>query len=400
MNNINQCFCCNSKKIKKLIEVNNFPYLTAPLSTKDKINIINSNKLKKYFDNLSVKYCIECTHIFLSQLPNLKIINELYSKYYTYPSAILGSFIPSRDINFIKFLKKFLQKKDQFKSFFEIGCYDGYILHQLKLIGYNNVSGCDPSSGADIGNKFGVKIYKKFFSLTTNFAKKKYDFIIARHLVEHLEKPKLFFNQLNKITHQNSKVILEVPNGEFYTKNGLIEVFSHQHIHLFSKYSMHMLVKKTKFFIEKVIDSEANLYFVLSKKKKIKSFKKIQKIDSFLKKYNEKIYQISNYIKKFANNKIIFYGAGGFCCAAIHLYKIKKKNIFSIIDSDKTKINKEFLDINIKIDSVDNLKKYKNKLIIITSYYTKDIIKIIKNNLNTNILAIHPEVKLHKKKLL
>ncbi len=44
MNNINQCFCCNSKKIKKLIEVNNFPYLTAPLSTKDIINIINSNK--------------------------------------------------------------------------------------------------------------------------------------------------------------------------------------------------------------------------------------------------------------------------------------------------------------------------------------------------------------------
>ncbi len=397
---IKDCFCCRSKDIRKLISVKKFPYFTTPIDIKSKSKIVNSNKKKNYFDNLNLKYCKKCSHVFLSKLPNLKIINELYSKYYNYPSAMLGNFIPSRDVEFVNFFKKYLNKKKakNTSSFYEIGCYDGYILYNLRSEGYANISGCDPSSGADIGKKFGIKIDKSFFSLNQkNIKYKKFDYIIARHLVEHLENPKQFFNDLKKISHEKTKVVIEVPNGEFYIKNGLLEVFSHQHIHLFSRFSMSMLIKQTDFFIEDAIVSNANLYFILSINKTKKIFVKQKLIKPFMKNYNNKIIEIAKNVKKFKNKKITFYGAGGFCCAAIYLYKINKKVISSIVDSDQKKANKEFLDIDVKVSSSKNFDEYKNNLLIITSYYTRDIIKFLKKNkLSINILAIHPKVMLYR----
>lgn len=397
---IKDCFCCRSKNIRKLISVKKFPYFTTPIDIKSKSKIVNSNKKKNYFDNLNLKYCKKCSHVFLSKLPNLKIINELYSKYYNYPSAMLGNFIPSRDVEFVNFFKKYLNKKKtkNTSSFYEIGCYDGYILYNLRSEGYANISGCDPSSGADIGKKFGIKIDKSFFSLNQkNIKYKKFDYIIARHLVEHLENPKQFFNDLKKISHEKTKVVIEVPNGEFYIKNGLLEVFSHQHIHLFSRFSMSMLIKQTDFFIEDAIVSNANLYFILSINKTKKIFVKQKLIKPFMKNYKNKIIEIAKNVKKFKNKKITFYGAGGFCCAAIYLYKINKKVISSIVDSDQKKANKEFLDIDVKVSSSKNFDEYKNNLLIITSYYTRDIIKFLKKNkLSINILAIHPKVMLYR----
>ena len=43
----------------------------------------------------------------------------------------------------------------------EVGCFDGYVLHNLQEKGYN-VTGCDPSIGADIGKSFGINIQKGF----------------------------------------------------------------------------------------------------------------------------------------------------------------------------------------------------------------------------------------------
>ena len=83
-----------------------------------------------------------------------------------------------------------------------------------------------------------------------------------------------------------------MPNGEFYLKKGLVEVFSHQHIHLFNKFSMQSLVKETNFNIEKIQQEGANIYFILSKKGNFNSVKKISLVNKFLKNYH-------NNLKKF-----------------------------------------------------------------------------------------------------
>ena len=69
------------------------------------------------------------------------------------------------------------------------------------------------------------------------------------------------------------KIIIEVPNGEFYLKKGLVEVFLINYIHLFNKFSIQSLVKDTNFGIEKIKQEGANIYFILSKKKTLNKIK-------------------------------------------------------------------------------------------------------------------------------
>ena len=151
---ITTCPICRSKKFRSILNIKKFPYFTAPKNKET----IKKKKIKNKAFNLQVVNCRNCTHTFLSKLPNLNILNELYDKYYNYPSALNGFFTPERDENFIKcFLKT--QKITKNKKILEVGCYDGYILKRLKKYGYR-VNGCDPSKGALIGKKHGIKIRK------------------------------------------------------------------------------------------------------------------------------------------------------------------------------------------------------------------------------------------------
>lgn len=392
------CPCCSSQEINNFLISKNFPYFTTPIKIKEK-KIIKKKNYSTYFDDLKYSFCNFCNHVFLISNTNFKVINKLYKYFYSYPSAMLGEFVPSRDNNFLNFLKFYLKKNKIFmsNSFYEIGSYDGYILYNLKKHGYKNVSGCDPSKGAEIAKKFNLKVDKEFFNINSRkFKNKNYDFIIARHLLEHIKEPKKFLDDIKKMMNKNSKIILEVPNGEFYLKNGLVEVFSHQHIHLFNKFSMNELVKKSNLNIELIKESGANIYFILSPKKIKKKIVKMNLVKNFIKKYYNKKKRIQSIVNKYSKQNIIFFGAGGFCSAAIYLYKIKKNKIKTILDSDSKKLGNQFLDIDISIKNKEvNIDK--KSLLIITSYYTSDILRNLKRNkIFKNIMTIHPDVKLKK----
>ena len=103
--------------------------------------------------------------------------------------------------------------------------------------------------------------------------------------------------------------------------------------------------------------------------------------------------KIDYYFRK--NKKIVFWGAGGFSVAATFLYGIKERYISYIVDSDNKKENMEFLHNSIKIFSKSKLNFDHPDLIIITSYYSEDILKIIKRNkYKVDVLKIFPSPQL------
>jgi urate oxidase len=88
-------------------------------------------------------------------------------------------------------------------------------------------------------------------------------------------------------------------------------------------------------------------------------------------------------------------GAGGFFVAATNLYNIKPEISNYIVDSDINKKNKFFLGTNLKIITPKQLKKLKIDLIIITSYYSSEIMKTIyKDKINCKVLKIFPNISL------
>ena len=59
-----------------------------------------------------------------------------------------------------------------------------------------DVEGCDPSAGALIGKRFGVKIQKELFD--PKRLNNQYDIVISRHYLEHVLDPFVWINAISK----------------------------------------------------------------------------------------------------------------------------------------------------------------------------------------------------------
>ena len=396
---IRQCKICLEKtKLKKFISFGDFPYANFPVNySKFKNYIIKKKLINKIFSKLNLLLCSNCNYLVLDKKPNDKILNSIYEKFFTYPSPLEKNFKPIRDNKFLSILLKNLIKK-KIKTVFEVGCYDGYILHKLKKKNYK-VEGCEPSAGADIANSYGLNVYKGFFN-KKNFFKKKYDLILIRHTLEHIYNLKKIISDLKYVMKSNSSLVIEVPNISYYLKKGLLEVFSLQHIHYFSTKTFINIAKKFNLSLIKFYETPENLILFFKKKQSKKFHNRINNkinFNKFKKKVSSNKKKINKVINNFKDKKIVFWGAGGFAFAAIYLYKIKINQMSKFIDKDEKKQNLFFYDKKIRIGPIESLKKIKPDLIVITSYYSSLIIPEIKKlKIKLKILTLFPEIKLSK----
>ena len=397
-----KCPVCKSLEIKELFLKKNFPYFTSPLSSQklNKLNKILKNKKKT--QDLNVVYCISCTHVFLKNIPDTKTLNELYNKFYNYPSPLKKGFEPTRDN---KFLKIFNEQKKMFKSqskVLEIGCFDGYILSKIKS--QFNVHGCDPSPGALIGRKQGLNIERSFFGKDT-FGKKTFDVIIARHIIEHISDLDNFLKNLTSKISKHGKLILEMPNINFFLKSGLPSVFSLQHIQYFNHSSIEKLLANNGFKILKLKYSDDNL-IIFSQKSEIKIKTKYKKSLYFHKRFIKKqkliekkisVYFTKNSIKK---NQMVIWGAGGFGVGFLKFFNINLNLIKHFVDIDKEKTNCKYYGIKKRI--FPSVSKNINcaKILIITSMYSNEILKdILRKKINIKIIALFPKLKFYNTKI-
>ena len=403
---MNKCNICQKKNnLKSFINFGKFPIANFPVNLKKFDNYIFKKKIdKKLMGNLNLQLCKSCDYLQLQRIPNDEILNAVYDEFYSSPSPLKFNFNPTRDTFFLNKLFTFI-KNLNLKKVLEIGCYDGYILKQLQKKNYK-VIGCEPSKGALIGKEFNIDIINDFFSKST-FPNEKFDLIIMRHTLEHVPNLRKTMNDIIHVMHQKSILSIEVPNIEFYIKQGLLEVFSLQHIHYFSTKAFEQIANDFDLTIMKIIKSPENIIIFFQKKNinKIKSKKTppSKKKEISFNKFKLKIKENSNKINKiitgYKKNKIAFWGAGGFAVAAIYLYKLPIDSSTLLIDKDTSKHGLYFHQQKIKINKIlPNIIEQK-KLIIITSYYSKQIIDDIKKlKIKINILQIFPTIKIIKLK--
>lgn len=398
MRNTQKCPICNSENALTVFSLEEYPYITVPVKKQDKKEILAQFSDKELKNRLEPVICGKCSHIYLKRPPAARVISELYSRHYSYPSALEGSFSPERDIAFLKLFGKQIRKllkKDQ-NEVLEIGCYDGYILHHLKKRGFN-VLGCDPSKGADIGKKYGINIVKKFFN-AKDFKKQGsgFDVIIFRHMLEHMSKPVSFLKNLKGILNSKGLIIFEVPNIEFCLKNKNTSVFSFQHLQYFSEESIHMLLKRSGFKLAKLINLGENLIAVCSPGKFVKYKKKrsVSKLCySFMTDLKVKTLQINNVLRRLMDKGIVLWGAGTFCRNVIAAYKIPNEKIKCIVDSDPNKWDMEYIEYDIPIRSPEALKMTDHDGLMVCSMYTRQIINRLRIlRYNKPLIKFHPSI--------
>jgi 2-polyprenyl-3-methyl-5-hydroxy-6-metoxy-1,4-benzoquinol methylase len=105
----------------------------------------------------------------------------------------------------------------------DIGCGDGGIVYWFTTLGYTNAMGVDISQEQiDNGNRMGIKNLHcgDLIDFLTNSGKK-FDFIIARDVIEHFTRNEVFeiLALISKSLNPNGRFVMQVPNGQgfFYT---------------------------------------------------------------------------------------------------------------------------------------------------------------------------------------
>jgi SAM-dependent methyltransferase len=398
-----QCPICLSNNTKDILYNDVFPYFTVPVTKEDKQTILEKYTSIQLASPLSVKACVNCFHCYLDPLPDQKIIDYLYSNYYSYPSPLKGQFQPERDDRFLQFFNENVSricKERKLNRVLEVGCFDGYILFQLQKKGFE-VTGCDPSEGAEIGKEYGVFIRREFFD-AEEFLKQgfTFDIVISRHFIEHVTSPREWAKSLKKILNPNGLLIIETPNVSFYLNQGLLEIFSLQHLQGFSSASLNYTLMNEGLKTLIIEDTPNNLIVLAESGLNEEGNQKnnwLQLATNFSKKLeeNKKLLQecIVGYISQ--NKTITMWGAGGFGLAALMLYGVPSEQITYIIDSDSKKWDLEYLNYSIPVISPQKARKNPPDVIIITSMYSKSIQKtIVEMGFKVSVLTIFPKVSL------
>lgn len=188
------------------------------------------------------------------------------------------------------------------KTVVEIGCGKGSFLRLLNNLGVKNISGFDPAY-VDDGSEIDKLVIKKLFN--KKYIKKKIDFIICRHVLEHIRDPHSFIASISECLKSTGSLYFEFPSLEWILKNKTFFDFFYEHSNYFSKNSVIKLFNEFGFQNITFRYGLDGQYFRLEIKcgKKVPkinktiNFKKLSiDIENQIKKYNRIIDSINNFI--------------------------------------------------------------------------------------------------------
>lgn len=146
----------------------------------------------------------------------------------------------------------------------EVGFGSGAILKELKIKGVTSLTGIEPGQHVRASGLDGIKLIEDFFP--SRILQGKYDLIFSLFVLEHIEEPIDYLNELIKMATDSGKIIFAVPNCEPYLKEGDLSIFIHEHYSYFTMESIVKIVNKTAFRVEDISIVEGAFIVTASRK--------------------------------------------------------------------------------------------------------------------------------------
>lgn len=398
---IKRCPICQKDELVLVFKTDRFPYIGFSVLKEERKKIIDRYSNSNLVSKLKILGCNNCKHAFQAMELNKELMDMIYSEFYNYPSPMLTGFSHEREKIFLEFffakISKIAEKKSLSKVL-EIACFDGYVLHELEKKGFQ-VCGCDPSKGADIARRFGLKVYKRFFNSDDFISEGEcFDIVIFRHFIEHIHNPIILLNEVKRVLTKEGLIIFETPNVEYYLESGSFESFNFQHLHNFSIYSVQEVLRRASLNLMEYQITPENLIAVAAKEGKFlavtgDSWEK--NVNNFKENFQKNLNVLHGYLEPFVKQKkkIVVWGAGGLCGYFFILYNVDEQIISYVVDSDERKWEMCFIDKKFEIRSPKSLASDNVDLIIITSMYSEEILKqICELQVKSDVISLHPYV--------
>ncbi len=191
--------------------------------------------------------CKNCKSVFIYPLPTNETIKTYYSSKFEYTTGQIEEFRIRKQANVI--LKKLKQLYPKGKTLLDIGSGCGYFLDQAQKLGLKPL-GIEPSRKLYVqsSNRLHIDsvINSDFCSFFKKNLNKKFDFITAIHIIEHVLNPFLFIRQASQLLNRNGILYIETPNYDSWLAMAEKEYYTFftppDHIWLFCSKSLQSIV--------------------------------------------------------------------------------------------------------------------------------------------------------------
>jgi len=378
------CPLCFSEDTKIYYEQKNIPVFNNLIYETYK-EAVNCKK-----GNISLTLCNNCGFIFNSQFNN-KLLN--YNENYD-SNQFCSDFFQT----YVSDAVDLLVNKYKIKNarILEIGCGNGEFLKLLCQKSGSRGIGIDPAYKGE-KRTLNVRFIKDYFrEKYYNFG---IDILVMRHVLEHIEEPFSFLNDIIKNLRFSKKltIIIEVPDFKWISKKGSFWDVTYEHCNYFTKESLNSLFKLNYISQKTIFSTFANQYIItigeFEKKNLIKrpihvDNRKI--ITDFIISISKKKAEISSMIEKLKGPLIIWGAAGKGVIFTNMLDKKAQKKTAFLIDINKAKQGKYCPGVGHKIMPPSILKSepFKN-IMIMNSNYRNEILWSLSNyNRKFNFLRI------------
>ena len=153
----------------------------------------------------------------------------------------------------------------------EVGCGKGHFFSILSDSGFSELNGFDNTyQGED------NRIEKRYLSQSD--APLNADVLILRHVLEHVQNPVKFLNELSSINGKHCHFVIEVPSTDWIIRNRAFWDFTYEHVNYFTKPSFEKIFNECD--IETVFDGQYLL--VIANSSSLSEVKDFQKSETML----------------------------------------------------------------------------------------------------------------------
>lgn len=318
---------------------------------------------------ISAVCCQDCNHVFLKNI-DVDFLRLLYAKYYNlYPYKALESMsIPYRN-PFEAVANFFLDSEG--KTLLEIGCDD---MEQLRFFLDRGLECTAINPGAIQSN--GAKFINGYYGVDKVHGR--YDVVVSRFNLEHIPDLPSYFQAINDNTHDQSIILMQVPNTEYFFRSGMLNIFAHEHPHYFCRNSLCALVNRYKYEVMYLTESQQPSLICAMRHsgndgeyQPEKCVKQSQVVSDSL---------IDLVIQ--APGNVILYGAGLSLAGLLYCNEmpdeVQKK--ITIVDDNKLLNGRYMPNTNLKICAFDRKLLQENSIIILTlnEVYHKNVVRRLK----------------------
>tara|TARA_Y100000389_G_scaffold204655_1_gene258612 strand:- start:3669 stop:4799 length:1131 start_codon:yes stop_codon:yes gene_type:complete len=286
-------------------------------------------------------------------------------------------------------VKKIFENSRKFNSIIEIGGGSGNLFHKInKHVNFNKYIMYEPNPSFEINDI-------RFQHINTYFSKNTYldspDLIIHSHLLEHIQEPFDFINNITKNMTTNSLHIFALPNMKIQIQKKYCNCIFFEHPNYLSEDYLDIIIHNSgqKIF-DKIYYLDHSIIYIT--KKNYENYdilaypnlyhKNIQLLNDFFNFYKTHIQTINKIINNFTH--VYIFGAHIFSQFLLS-FGLKSSNISYILDNDQNKHNKRLYGFNLFVRSPNIIQNQDNCFIILNVSSYKNEIKEQLYNINKTI---------------